>query len=191
MKHKHHIIPKHMGGSDDPSNLVELTVEEHAEAHRLLWEKHGCWQDKIAWQMLSGQIGKEEMILEIQKNANKGRIVSEETREKMAEAKRGRKLSEEHKNALHEGRRNSKNSVEHLEILSKVNKGKIISEEHKKSMSEKRKNNPMKREISSLAGKASMEKYKTDVVRQQEFSERMKKWWKERKEKLLKDSGGT
>ena len=34
MKHKHHIIPRHMGGTDDPSNLIELTIEEHAEAHR-------------------------------------------------------------------------------------------------------------------------------------------------------------
>jgi len=48
MKHKHHIIPKHMGGTDDPSNLIELTVEEHAEAHRLLWEKYGNWQDNVA-----------------------------------------------------------------------------------------------------------------------------------------------
>ena len=29
-----------MGGTNDPSNLVELTVEEHAEAHRVLWEKY-------------------------------------------------------------------------------------------------------------------------------------------------------
>jgi hypothetical protein len=35
MKHKHHIIPKHMGGTDDSDNLVELTIEEHAEAHRI------------------------------------------------------------------------------------------------------------------------------------------------------------
>jgi hypothetical protein len=27
MLHKHHIIPKHMGGSDDPSNLVEFCSE--------------------------------------------------------------------------------------------------------------------------------------------------------------------
>lgn len=26
MKHKHHIIPKHAGGTDDASNIVELTV---------------------------------------------------------------------------------------------------------------------------------------------------------------------
>lgn len=52
-RHKHHIIPKHMGGTDDPSNLIELTIEEHAEAHRLLYEQHGHWQDKVAWSGLS------------------------------------------------------------------------------------------------------------------------------------------
>ena len=39
--HKHHIIPKHSGGSDDAKNLIELSVEEHAEAHRLLYKKYG------------------------------------------------------------------------------------------------------------------------------------------------------
>ena len=39
--HVHHIIPKHMGGTDDPSNLTQLTIEEHAEAHRILYEEHG------------------------------------------------------------------------------------------------------------------------------------------------------
>ncbi len=41
MKHKHHIIPKHMGGSDDPSNLIELSVEEHSQAHLKLYEQYG------------------------------------------------------------------------------------------------------------------------------------------------------
>jgi hypothetical protein len=59
--HKHHIIPRHAGGSDDPSNLIELTIEEHAEAHKKLWEEHGRWQDHIAWKGLSGQIDKDEI----------------------------------------------------------------------------------------------------------------------------------
>lgn len=63
-KHLHHIIPKHMGGSDDSSNLVELTVEEHALAHKLLWEEHGRWQDELAWKTLSGQITNAEANLE-------------------------------------------------------------------------------------------------------------------------------
>lgn len=56
LKHKHHIIPKHAGGTDDSSNLVELTVEEHAEAHRVLYEQYGRWQDKLAWLGLAGII---------------------------------------------------------------------------------------------------------------------------------------
>lgn len=52
MLHKHHIVPRYLGGTDDPSNLVELTVEQHAEAHRVLYEQHGNWQDYVAWQGL-------------------------------------------------------------------------------------------------------------------------------------------
>jgi hypothetical protein len=53
MKHKHHIVPKHCGGSDDPTNLVELTPKEHADAHRKLYEEYGRWQDYLAWQGLA------------------------------------------------------------------------------------------------------------------------------------------
>lgn len=55
MKHKHHIIPRHMGGSDDPSNLVELSVEEHSQAHLKLYEQHGKKEDLCAYYMLSGR----------------------------------------------------------------------------------------------------------------------------------------
>lgn len=33
---KHHIIPKCIGGSDDPKNIVKLTSKEHYWAHYLL-----------------------------------------------------------------------------------------------------------------------------------------------------------
>ena len=38
---KHHILPKSMGGSDEPSNLVVLTAREHWIAHLLLYKIHG------------------------------------------------------------------------------------------------------------------------------------------------------
>lgn len=77
MKHKHHIIPKHLGGSDEESNLVELTIEEHAEAHKKLYEKYGRWEDKLAWQGLAGLVTKEELVREMlsesgKKGATKG-----------------------------------------------------------------------------------------------------------------------
>lgn len=58
--HIHHKIPKHMGGTNDPTNLIKLTIEEHAEAHRLLFEQHGNKFDYIAYMALSKQIGFEE-----------------------------------------------------------------------------------------------------------------------------------
>ena len=33
---KHHIIPKSLGGSNDPSNLVRLTARQHYVCHLLL-----------------------------------------------------------------------------------------------------------------------------------------------------------
>jgi hypothetical protein len=64
LKHKHHIIPKHAGGSDDHSNIIELTIPEHAEAHRILYEKYGRKQDWLAWQGLLGLMTKEEIVKE-------------------------------------------------------------------------------------------------------------------------------
>ena len=63
--HKHHIIPKHIGGTDDPSNLIELSISEHALEHKKLWEQYGRWQDYYAWKGLSGLLGKEQIHKEI------------------------------------------------------------------------------------------------------------------------------
>lgn len=59
--HIHHIIPKHMGGSNSPENLIKVTVEEHALAHKKLWEEHGFEEDRIAWLALSGQASMDEI----------------------------------------------------------------------------------------------------------------------------------
>jgi hypothetical protein len=37
-----------------------LTIEEHAEAHRLLYEQYGRWQDRVAWHGLEKRISKQE-----------------------------------------------------------------------------------------------------------------------------------
>ena len=131
MKHKHHIVPKHMGGSDDPSNLIELTVEEHAEAHKKLYEEYGKWQDKIAWEMLSGQIGKEEAILEARGAANRGKKRTPEQIERIREA--ALKRNERWKN-------NPELLAEANRKRSESMKGKVRSAEHIKNNVESRKN---------------------------------------------------
>lgn len=71
MKHKHHIIPKHAGGTDNLENLIELSIEEHAEAHRVLFEQHGRWQDRLAWMGLAKMINREEIIKQMLHEAGK------------------------------------------------------------------------------------------------------------------------
>ena len=94
MKHTHHIIPKHMGGTDDASNLIELSVEEHAEAHRVLWEEHGNIYDKVAWMSLSNQMSLDSAQMEAKREGvrrfHTGRKRSEETRRKISEAQKGK-----------------------------------------------------------------------------------------------------
>jgi len=118
MKHKHHIVPRHMGGSDDPSNLIELTVEEHAEAHRKLWEQYGNIKDYCAWKGLEGTIGKEEIVRLLMDPT--GRVHTEETKQKMSEAHKGK----------------SKHTPESKEKISEARKGKPLSEEHKRKIGE-------------------------------------------------------
>jgi len=72
--HKHHIIPRHMGGTDNPENIIELSIEDHAEAHRILFERYGHWEDYLAWQGLAGLISKEDLIKKIQSEAAKARL---------------------------------------------------------------------------------------------------------------------
>jgi hypothetical protein len=55
IKHKHHIIPRHRGGSDDPSNLVEVTLNQHIMFHWCEWNRTGNHMDQIAYRMLSGK----------------------------------------------------------------------------------------------------------------------------------------
>ena len=142
MKHIHHIVPKHMGGTDDPSNLIELSIEEHAEAHKKLYEEYGREEDKIAWLGLSGQIGKEEIIKRVLSEAGKksstlNKEIQKENGRKRGLANKGKvpwnkgkKMSEEYKETL----RNSPN------VKPPSRKGAKHSEESKAKMSKSKLN---------------------------------------------------
>jgi hypothetical protein len=63
MKHNHHLIPKHLGGTNNPSNIVEgVSVTRHAMFHFANWQLWGSEGDLIAYRALCGSIGKEEII---------------------------------------------------------------------------------------------------------------------------------
>lgn len=136
MKHIHHIIPKYLGGTDAPDNLVELTVEEHAEAHRTLYEEHNNWQDYCAWQALSGRIGQEEILRMKQGMANKGRKRTPEQLKRMSESQlkraarnRADGTTERARKKQSEAHKGKKKSAEHMKNWAKSRKGHVVSEE--------------------------------------------------------------
>lgn len=71
MTHKHHLLPKYRGGSDDPSNLVEVTVTQHAMFHFCNWKLWGNKYDYLAWRGLTGEIPKEEIIQQLRREGSK------------------------------------------------------------------------------------------------------------------------
>lgn len=118
--HQHHIIPRHAGGTDDPANLVYLTIEEHANAHRLLYEQYNRQEDYLAWKGLAGLIGKDEMWL--------AKCSLNSSRPGHLNTFYGMKHTEETKRKISEKRKGHSD-----------NKGIPKSEEHKKKISERRK----------------------------------------------------
>lgn len=56
MKHKHHIIPKHRGGTNEPSNLIEVTPIQHAMFHFCEWKLWGDYKDFCAYKMILGDV---------------------------------------------------------------------------------------------------------------------------------------
>jgi general stress protein YciG len=97
--HKHHIIPKYMGGLDTSENLVEVTVTQHAMFHFCNYQLWGNEEDRIAWRGLSGLITMDEIKLEAQilggkKGGNKNKengtgIFKMTPEEKSAASKKG------------------------------------------------------------------------------------------------------
>ena len=142
MKHLHHIIPKHAGGTDDPNNLIELSVTEHAEAHRLLFAKYGRIQDKLAWLGLSGIIDKEEIISNLLKQPK-----SEEWKQKNRKPKKDNTNYFGHKNAA-------------------ALKGKPKTDEHKKKISESHKKIDKNWLIGNNHGSGNKGKKKSDAHQQ-------------------------
>ena len=144
--HKHHIIPRHAGGSNDPSNLKELTTEEHALAHKKLFFIYGRWQDELAYLALEGQIGKEEATKTAREKGyynwlnNGGNKLIGHNKGGRSGRGKGWKMSEEEKQVLREYAQKQVRkpcSEATKEKLRQARKRQVIirSEETKKKMS--------------------------------------------------------
>ena len=107
MKHLHHKIIFKNGQRIRTDETIEYTIEEHAAEHKRLYEVGGHWQDKLAYQGLSGQIESKDVIMEVYKANGKAQVHhmhTKEIKEKSLKARmkviKGRTLTQEHKDKV-------------------------------------------------------------------------------------------
>ena len=125
---RHHIVPRHIGGTDDPNNIRSLTIEQHAEAHRLLWEQYGRWQDRAAWLLLSKHTEEGWAILTREGGRRggatwKGKTHSVETRAKLSKIFKNTTHTDEAKAKISAGLKGHSTSDERKAKISASLKG--------------------------------------------------------------------
>lgn len=142
---KHHIIPKCLQGTNDRSNIVFLTAEEHWIAHLLLVKIHPGVNSLVyacqAMSMTGGNTSRttnkmfgwiRRTYSNIVSQTNTGRIVSKEHREKISKALKGRSLIHQ------QGENNVSKRPEVAKKISDAAKGRVLgprTDETKKKIS--------------------------------------------------------
>jgi len=160
----HHILPKSMGGSNEPSNMVKLSAREHFIAHWMLWKAYQNKEMTFAfWSMKMSPKGKrtfkltsktysilKEQHSELQSERIKiyNPMFNQIIKDKLRKTKTGTKASEETKLKMSIAQKGVSKTKETKQKMSVASKCKPKSEQHKKSMSINHydvsgKNNPM------------------------------------------------
>lgn len=127
---RHHVIPRCMGGTDDPDNLVALTLEEHFVAHQLLTKMFPD-VDALAYaaNMMGNRSNKQygwlkRQFVEREKAAKTGKPRTPESIAKQSATmkakfaagavhpRKGKVLTDEHKRQVSEGNKGKTIAVE-------------------------------------------------------------------------------
>lgn len=91
----HHIVPKCLGGPNNKSNFVRLTIKEHFVCHRLLTKMYqGLAKQKMSFAFY--RLCNRHQI----KNSRAYRTVKNEVRKALSDIHTGKTISEQHKQAI-------------------------------------------------------------------------------------------
>lgn len=201
---EHHIIPKSLGGSNSPDNLVKLTAREHFICHWLLTKcveknvekmRYALWlmtntenslQERYKITPKKYEIIKKSLALTFSKQ-HTGRKMSEETKRKISETRKKKFAAGELEIKVYDSTREKHSklkgphSQETKDKIGLAHKGKTISEEQKKYLSSLYKDKPRD-------DPAFKEKLSKTLKEQYASGERVS--WNKGKKYTLKDKNG-
>lgn len=180
--HKHHILPKsiYLDYAKSEWNIVRLCYKDHYRAHEILplvcVQKKHKQQMACAWRrILHNKEGIEvcvdfyDKLCRLHRDAvatlQKGKVVSQETRDKQSLVRLGRTLTDEHKGKLAIALKGREFSEEHkakLKESRKLRPYKPLSQSHKDSLSASTKGRKMSQEHKDKIAKALTGKPKSD-----------------------------
>ena len=137
-KESHHIVPRCVGGTDDPSNIVDLTAREHFLCHLLLCEIYPN-ESKLKYALFLMAIGKNKKLIKYKINnrlyerlkieyikISKGKLEPKNFGNKIKSLERNKKIGD--------ANRGKPKPKGFKEKISKLNKGKIRNKEFIKKL---------------------------------------------------------
>ena len=148
-RERHHVLPRCLGGSNDPGNIVELTGEEHYVAHQLLVRIHSGHAGiayaamKMAWQATGnkpyGWLRRRYAQARAGVSYQTGMKRSDAVRAAMSarrkgvpfpNRKRGIIFTDQHRANLSAAKLGKKRSPEIVAKVAAANRGRTFSAEH-------------------------------------------------------------
>lgn len=188
----HHIVPKCRGGTDDETNLVRLTPEEHFLAHQLLIKIFPDDEKLIfaAWMMCSNNqfqqrtnnkrfgwlrrafnIAQKTQVRKkraIETKPRKKRTLSKDHRDKLSKAGTGKTRTAEQKLKISLSQKGRKFSEQTRQKMSDSAKGKKLSDDTRAKLSQLNKGIPKPQQevtcphCGKSGGKSNMTRYHFD-----------------------------
>jgi hypothetical protein len=134
MIHNHRVIPGYEGGEYVEGNVVPLSLTQHAMWHFAEWTRKGNFEDRLAYQFLSGQItAGEAHELAVKMGARKGGEITKAAKKGICDpsiGSLGRKKvhdsGQPREMGLKQGKANVENGhLAHVRTLRPLNKEKF------------------------------------------------------------------
>lgn len=151
----HHVVPKCIGGTNDKSNLVNLTPEEHYVAHQLLVKMYPAQQKLVYALRMMCMVGNgktkrtnkeyawvRKLWKETSSKNQKGiprKLHTEETKRKISEIQKGRPSGMLGKHHTEERNKNLSEKMKGSRTTFRTREGQKNSEDHRRKISESKK----------------------------------------------------